>query len=957
MQGIVRGLECVIDKFYACRNGVFGVCGAAFLIVIIYGMVSLKEKRRYVINKLLHKALYVIGIVCIGECLSLSGLALQIEYRYFNAMLFIGAVGFVLLYGIIQGVVFLKIKEPMLQLCRYVRYILFFELFLLAVTQRLELAEGIVGMAAVVCMEILFLLSEKRRKEQEKKEEEHTKESDYSNKDLLDTRKRQLERFIPILKQQKDEPYAVMISGEWGVGKSSFVKALEDRMPEDCFVWVKAGSEKTVSEIMLEISEQILKILRENNVFIESEGFIERYFLAFSGLLDEAGLGFWGKISHMLGADGGKGARSQSYINGKLKNLDKTIYLIIDDLDRCDEDYQLKMFRVIRESTALTNCKTIFLVDKAMFLTESCNVGYIEKYVNYTLDLCTVKYEEIADYFIRDIFNDEVVEGINEVLLDGRSGEAVRNLIGQFPANILEILKDEAEKTARNGRGKTENERAKELRQNKLKDIEETISEIQKNITNSRKVKNYFKGVKRSLVKLSDGIEQCSPEYLKEDWISPVVGVEFIKYILPERFQDIQACTDIYAFFKKDTEYTLQRISGVGASDVLYSDKKKEILNYIIYRLDIIDFSEIKTQKEKYLNELRGENAQFHHINDYVQYAESYGDYEEILKVYGARKDKSETDRETFIRTIMKSLSDISLFPRADAQEFLELSKRLTDALMKSGLTEGQKGICVSEGEKIVRKALLNNARDFKDVLYFFFKTERLERAWQKLDVMDVDKFYKMLLMLDQRQRFAGLHSGTNNLLNIEAYYHSIENELKKAEYEASGVDFEEKFRSIRLALEICKFWKGVEGMLNEAADTADNTLPLFERYFTLNGAYSFTQETFADIDSLEKALEVLGVFLEKKAEHYDSRFSRILLRVVYQLVLLYDENTYWFQSGGMGIEELLEKIDKLVETVYRLDVSEDRDDKEVIDEIKIFVYRLHFLYREKQGKAQGEIL
>ncbi len=103
--------------------------------------------------------------------------------------------------------------------------------------------------------------------------------------------------------------------------------------------------------------------------------------------------------------------------------------------------------------------------------------------------------------------------------------------------------------------------------------------------------------------------------------------------------------------------------------------------------------------------------------------------------------------------------------------------------------------------------------------------------------------------------------------------------------------------------------------------------------------------------------MEVLGVFLEKKAEHYDSRFSRILLRVVYQLVLLYDENTYWFQSGGMGIEELLEKIDKLAETVYRLDVSEDRDDKEVIDEIKIFVYRLHFLYREKQGKAQGEIL
>ncbi len=340
-------------------------------------------------------------------------------------MFFVAAVGFILLYGIVQGAIFLKIREPMLQLCRYIRYIIFFELFLLAVTQQLEIAEAVVGMAAVVCIEIILLLSEKRRKEQEKKEEEekeeHTKESDDSNGNLFYTRQKQLEKFIPILKQQRGEPYAVMISGEWGMGKSSFIKGLKKQMTEDYFIQVNAGSEKTVSEIMLEISEQVLEILRENNVFIENGNAIERYFLTFSGLLDEAGLGLWGKISHMLGADCSGGVKSQNYINSKLKKLGKTIYLVIDDLDRCDKGYQMKMFQVIRESTNLTNCKTIFLVDKAMFLKDR-DVGYIEKYVNYTLHLCPVKYEEIANYFIRDIFDDETVQGINQVLLNARNG-------------------------------------------------------------------------------------------------------------------------------------------------------------------------------------------------------------------------------------------------------------------------------------------------------------------------------------------------------------------------------------------------------------------------------------------------------------------------------------------------------------------------------------------------------
>ena len=46
------------------------------------------------------------------------------------------------------------------------------------------------------------------------------------------------------------------------------------------------------------------------------------------------------------------------YLKNKLKKLGKTIYIVIDDLDRCDADYQDRMFKVIRK--ILKDCQNLF---------------------------------------------------------------------------------------------------------------------------------------------------------------------------------------------------------------------------------------------------------------------------------------------------------------------------------------------------------------------------------------------------------------------------------------------------------------------------------------------------------------------------------------------------------------------------------------------------------------------
>ena len=494
--GLFENLLC---KYSSYNEIVLLVCNIIFGMGVIVGAILLKDRIRNVINTIMHKVFYILMIVSVGNLLRMIGAMPEIEYKYFYIMIFILAVGLVMLYAIFQCITYRKVTIPLLLACKNVEYIILVEIFLLAFSSKLELLECLTGTFAIICVDIAFMLYEKLKCKEEKVV---SKESDYENDDLYYTRAKQLEKFIPILEQQKEEPYAIMISGEWGLGKTSFVKALEKKLENDVFIWVRAGSEKSVSEIMIEISEQILEILKDNNILVEKGSLIEKYFLAFSGLLDDSGLNFFSKFASIFVGEESKD--SKEYLNGKLKELDKTIYLIIDDLDRCSKEHQANMFKVIIESTELEHCKTMFLVDKTQFLQSDFTEHYIEKYISYTLDLCDVDYVEIMDYYIDNILKEERFSGISNIILKDRSVREIRKDIIDFANSILEVMdkeliesKDNVSELQRKWIVGTEekerNQQDIEAITNKINDIDKTISEIRKNIRNSRKVKNYLK--------------------------------------------------------------------------------------------------------------------------------------------------------------------------------------------------------------------------------------------------------------------------------------------------------------------------------------------------------------------------------------------------------------------------------------------------------------------------------
>ncbi len=684
---------------------------------------------------------------------------------------------------------------------------------------------------------------------------------------------------------------------------------------------------------MSDISSKILEVLKKNSVFIENKDSIEKYFLAFSDIMEDTALKPLKKISSVLIR--GKSFDDREYLNCKLDDLSKPIYLIIDDLDRCDSEYQAKMFKVIRESMELHNCKTIFLVDRNKFLDEKYDVNYIEKYVSYTLDLCQVEYQEIVNYLIADIFDDEFIQEMNTVLLKDRNLEQIREMVYEFPINLLERLEKDLSKEEDSIQNKKDDEILRIQR--KIKEIENVILRIKKDITISRKLKNYLKGIKRDIVTLNDGVENSSKEFLSEDWLEAIIEVQFVKNFMPEIFNDIKMSGDIFEFGKKYQGYVIDVVFDLHYGFLIHNEKKEAILNYLIYKIDVIEFDKVKTMKEKYLSELRNDRGAIANIDIYLNFAETYDDLGKILHIYEKWEFDNAVLQENFISKTLELLSEQSSPFKANTKEFLDFSKQLVACLMKTGLTDKGKILCVSEGNLVVRRTIVDNAREFINILSILFDVTTVGNNWSTLMVADVNEFYEVLKKIDKESRFMGLEDEINKLLSIKTYFWNLEVELKKEKYKDIGLDLKKIFSDIKIIFDICEFWDNIEYTFNDI-EIEGNAL-LLKKYFILENVYSFRDEVFDDVTNLIEALKILKEFYLTKENNYESNYSLLLLRLSYRMVLQYEENSAWFREKKKEIGKLLME---LAEVVCRLDKAIDYYAKDDITKIKIYTYKFN---------------
>ena len=920
---MIKTVEYVMDIYYRNSFDVLYILGWTFFTVLIAELTIMQNRLFEIIKKMSNRFFLALMCIFVGYLLYWVGVEIHIRYDYFNIIMFLGLIGLVLIYTIFQICFFREWSPILIHMGKWVQFVLYVELFLLGLTQHLELIECVVAILVIGEIELLGILFSYLKKE---KKQVKRKDSDYPNPELYPTRERQLDNFIRILQQQIGEPYTVMISGKWGTGKTSFVQALQRKLKEDEFIWIEAGSEKSVSDIMLEISEEIIKILNQNNIYVESKSLIEKYFMAFAGMIDNTGSRVWDKLFGVF-FHNQEETNGKWYINERLEQLKKVIYIVVDDLDRCDYEYQMKMFKVIRECTTFNKCKTIFMVDKEIFLKEgdkACDIKYIEKYVNFTLDICDVSYQEIIDYYILEVFNTISLQSIDDRLFKGREEFDIIKMISEYPINQIENINLEIQKIGNKNKTKTD----------KLKEM---VLEAQNNITNSRRVKNYIKGIKRDLDILSISLNENDNREIREDWFYSIVEVQYIKWFLPKYFQNMQMCKDFYEYLENYKDTAFEFILDLKGTDGILAGKKEELLNHIIYKLNYTEIDDVKTKRELYLSELRGKQPCFKNINAYIKYAENYADYRYILNVYSSNQDKNEINKESFIKLYMQN---IQIFINDDINELNQLSISFIDIMKETGVSKKQKEIIIYEGKQIVKKLLLSYSYLIKTVLYIVYPINRVEELWIRFTDNAIKELYEILCKLENTWSQYKQHNIPVSEMNtIISFFKRQREKIESNLNDNIGIEKEKLFSDIFFVLNICELWNGIEQYLNEESFEVST----FNQYFSLE-YLDYREKVFSSVYHLERGLDELKRFYVSRKDKYESKFSILFYRILLNIIIQAEKDEFWFDGMNVDLNNIISVIKEIAQIIYRIDAQRSMEEKIIIENIKILMYKIDSL-------------
>lgn len=932
VKGVEQSMNIIhhILKIYSQYRDII-LCFSFILSIIGIIFIFYKsQKRKYLFYQGLQKSFHLTVIIILGFLL--ESIEIKSYFQSVNSHINMVAAFFLIiiclmtLFMIIQFLIYQFNISIVLQMASYLLYIFYIELFLLIITSHLDLDyEFLPAITMILFLNCCNIFADDYI---EKEDRKANKESDYPNPDLLYKRQIQLEKFISILDFQKDEPYAIMINGSWGSGKTSFVQALEKRLDQDIFIWIEAGSEKSVTEFMHEISIKIIHILKENNIYIESDQLIKKYFLTFSNILNESKFNFLTPLINHFTSE--KNIDNKDYLDSKLKQLNKKIYLIIDDLDRCTDDYQDQMFKVIRESTNLNYCKTIFLVDKNQF-NKKDNI-FIEKYINYTLDLCDVDYKEIIDYFLDDVMTDVFIENMHNIIKKDKTKNDIKRIIIELPNNIIYQLEKEIISINNEFQNKIEESTKKEL-EYKKNEINKILNTIKLNIKNVRKVKRFLKSIKHMISKNNLGIEDIDTPLKKENWFHYIIHLQFIKAFLPDIYYKIKTYDDIEDVMENNTNLPINDI--LELDKLHFGETQIIVLNNLLYKEDIMNYSEIQTEKNKFLKELHSEQANITHINEYLTYFETYADLEKIIKICKKHNNENLRNREEFIQNLFKIISRQRFIHILDLDQLLNLSKYIIDWLKNVNLSTRETNIINNYSNVISRRILVDNTPFLRNVLFILFDdTKKVQDIWNALDVTNIEQFYKVLSQIDNQFEKEYINNDKDKLNYIKLYYEKCLDKLKDDRYKTLNLDLTKYGKKLDNIFETCFLWLNIEKDLKNKFNTEE----LENQYFDFDN-FTYKNNVFISITNLEEALKNLCDIFNSIKDNYQSDYSLLLMRIALKTVIKYEENPDWFEGREDIINHLLEKIYTIA---YNNDPLDDRMSKDVLEQSKIFIYKFN---------------
>ena len=911
--------------YFNNRNCIL-IIGMIVLLIIAICITKIIIRK---VGKIEYKIIYgkpmahIIIAIIIGNGLNAAGLKLKFSIEHMPILLLSSAMLITVSIQLAECIKFYRNFERVIKRTNIIVIgIIESMVLLLAIMGRLEIIELLVAVVGNITLKIInAFIDNCTRIQNECVINNNLLTRDYSveqEEDLFKSRKRQLNRICIELEAFSGETFAIAISGEWGSGKTSFVNALKGRLKQVEFVNVECSIEYDIKAVLRELSSQLQEIYKNNNVYTEKNGAIDKYFEKIGEFVDDAGYGGMTKIiDKFQNNENSSYWENKAIMNQELdefyKLTKKRIYFIIDDMDRIiDDGMRAVIFQVIRKSVELHNCVTLFMVDYEQLKSERMSREFLEKYINHQFELCDTEFEDIVEHyensFLADSFWDEKSDYIIE------NGKKLKRNIAEHGQKILVSIQREIQKlqdSIKNGNALEQDERINKMHLEYLLDVE---ARLQSRMKNPRKVKRYLADIQSKLT-IVDLVwfQDENPgknEYSLEDWVEIIHDIAFLKAFLFEEYDELIKAKSFY-IFKKDEKnsYVVEFIlNGFGAWLPL-NERKEEVIEKVIYKLYSLDINTDKSQRQKLIEEIEAGSLQEEKLNLYVNecLGINFNFYrmEKILNYIEGHNFKSQRDKCEIMVNIISILSgnyDIYIDGLIDIMKRVKI---IIDREREEGNFNEKERRLIEHYTQVLQTRLIFGNSSNICILLGILHNEDFTGDFENKNIDSISQLCNIILKVNESFPLPEFNKADTELNTLKNYFERMKVEFSEERFSYAETEIMYFLEKVEYALKILEIWFGNFNSLNQ--DVTD----LREYYDNMKG--EFNQSALKNANNLTKALREVENYILAHPE--DINPGGAFIKLLFDIEKIDKENhDYWGKDKRkviIALSNIYEKFEK----------------------------------------------
>ncbi|MDZ4992302.1 hypothetical protein GNF80_04850 [Clostridium perfringens] len=494
----------------------------------------------------------------------------------------------------------------------------------------------LVNIKSLFDLDIFFNSNKKNKQSKINKMKEYVCES-YD--ELFPTRKEQASSLINYINSfDSDTRFTLLINGKWGTGKTSLIKAIEDKVKDKysmIFIQPMLFDQKDL--LIKYFCERLKEVLEREKIYTGKGSNLEAYLVSLLNLVNKKANVGLKDITIDNNSKDFREIKKNLQKDIKVCTKNKRIIVIVDDFDRVGTKTKKEILMFIRELIDFDGIDTILLMEYLKILDEENGLTkeYLDKYIDRRIELNNIEFNEIINYFI-DIEITCLINELSNNKFDYYKFSVIRNGLVTLK-KIIDLIKKNIENSIENLDKKYyENDKIKD--ENIINNYKEKRTKIIDKINSFYNNIRLIKKVVRETVYCYKKLQfNCTDQLiLNEEDIRLIFKLNFIKNLFVEEFDVMIKINDFQKYIEEIYFYAKDNRNYNGVIDHKY------IKEFLIEITDISINEVIKINRYKIANAIIKSN--FNNINyenksndekiiEKIDTTESYSLIEDILNL------------------------------------------------------------------------------------------------------------------------------------------------------------------------------------------------------------------------------------------------------------------------------------------------------------------------------------